>query len=358
MSVDSLRAPFPYFGGKRRVAPAVWARFGAVPNYVEPFCGSAAMLLARPDNHEWWRMTETINDADGYVSNFWRAVQANPDAVAQHADWPVSENDLHARHGWLVSRSAEIVARLEGDPYWFDAQVAGWWVWGLCAWIGSGWCSGAGPWRQVDGQLVNLGDDGQGINRQLPHLGDGGKGINRKLPHLGDGGKGINRKLPHLGDDGKGTAAVWSAHVATTMVQLSDRLRRVRVCSGDWSRVLSASVTTRLGTTAVFLDPPYTQDGTHFEGAYRHEGGVAPAVRAWAIEHGDDPLFRIALCGFEGEHDMPDGWRLHRWTARGGYGTNENRHREVIWFSPHCLKVPTVTQESFDVTSLEPSYVR
>lgn len=37
-----LRAPFPYFGGKSRIAPTVWERFGAVPNYVEPFFGASA----------------------------------------------------------------------------------------------------------------------------------------------------------------------------------------------------------------------------------------------------------------------------------------------------------------------------
>jgi site-specific DNA-adenine methylase len=37
----TLKAPFPYFGGKRAVAAAVWQRFGNVQTYVEPFCGSA-----------------------------------------------------------------------------------------------------------------------------------------------------------------------------------------------------------------------------------------------------------------------------------------------------------------------------
>lgn len=46
----SLVAPFPYFGGKRTVAPDVWKRLGAPDQYIEPFCGSAAMLLA-----EWSR---------------------------------------------------------------------------------------------------------------------------------------------------------------------------------------------------------------------------------------------------------------------------------------------------------------
>lgn len=332
VQISDLRAPFPYFGGKRRAAADVWRRFGATPNYVEPFAGSAAMLLARPDDHGWWGLTETINDADGYVSNFWRSVQVDSDAVAHYANWPVNENDLHARHSWLVARSSDLAAQLEGDPDWYDAQIAGWWVWGLCAWIGSGWCSGIGPWRQIDGRLV-LCNDGQGINRQIPHLGDDGKGI--------------NRKLPHLGDDGKGNCDAWPQHLADMMARISDRLRRVRVCSGDWSRVLSRSVTTRLGTTAVFFDPPYTQDGSHFRGAYRHETDVAKDVREWAITHGGDPLFRIAMCGYDGEHDMPDGWTRHRWSAHGGYAGNENRHRETIWYSPHCLKPVLASQTSF-----------
>ena len=44
----TLAAPFPYFGGKSRVSALVWDIFGDVPNYVEPFAGSAAVLLGRP----------------------------------------------------------------------------------------------------------------------------------------------------------------------------------------------------------------------------------------------------------------------------------------------------------------------
>ena len=87
MSAAVLRAPFPYFGGKRRAASLVWEALGNVDHYVEPFCGSAAVLLARPHVGR----CETINDADGMVSNFWRAVKGAPDAVAAHCDWPVIE---------------------------------------------------------------------------------------------------------------------------------------------------------------------------------------------------------------------------------------------------------------------------
>jgi DNA adenine methylase len=43
--MEQLEAPFPWFGGKRKVASLVWARFGEVVNYVEPFFGSGAVLL-------------------------------------------------------------------------------------------------------------------------------------------------------------------------------------------------------------------------------------------------------------------------------------------------------------------------
>ena len=92
--VSGLVAPFPWFGGKSRAAHLVWAALGDVNGYVEPFAGSLAVLLARPNP----RGVETVNDRDAYLANFWRAVQHDPDAVAHHADWPVSEVDLSARH--------------------------------------------------------------------------------------------------------------------------------------------------------------------------------------------------------------------------------------------------------------------
>ena len=46
--MEALKAPFPWFGGKSRVSDLVWDQFGDVPNYVEPFFGSGAVLLRRP----------------------------------------------------------------------------------------------------------------------------------------------------------------------------------------------------------------------------------------------------------------------------------------------------------------------
>ena len=329
-----LRAPYPFFGGKRRVADVVWRAFGDVQNYVEPFLGSGAVLLGRPQP---FNGVETCNDADGLVSNFWRSIKHSPEATAEWADWPVNENDLHARHAWLVAHMSDLPARLEGDPDWHDPKIAGWWVWGICNWIGGEFCSGKGPWSAVDGKLVNDGDAGQGIKRQLVHLGDAGQGINRKRVPLGGGGTAYG-----LGITPKSTDQIYEWFAA-----LSERLRRVRVCSGDWSRVCGPTVTFKHGLTGVFLDPPYSAEAGRYPSVYRNESlTVANDARKWAIEAGRRADMRIALCGYEGEHDMPADWQCHAWKAPGGYGSQSddgigraNAHRERIWFSPACLQI-------------------
>jgi hypothetical protein len=321
------------------------------------FAGSLAVLLSRPHAPK----TETINDKDAFLANFWRAVQAEPEAVAKHADWPVNETDLAARHWWLLTKGAERLSKLQGDPLGYDAEVAGWWMWGACAWIGSGWCSGEGPWQWLDNswqcinrQLPHFGDGGVGINRKLPHFGDAGRGINRKRPHLSDAGQGINRKLPHFGNGGRGINRQLphfgnggrGIYILEWMKGLSERLRDVRVACGDWSRVLGESVTVRHGLTAVFLDPPYGTDADRHEGLYACDDlSVAKEAWKWAIANGTNPLLRIAFAGYSGEHEFPADWSALPWKANGGFGNQgdgpgrENAAREMLWFSPHCLSI-------------------
>ena len=342
--MSEMRAPFPYFGGKAKAAPTVWAAFGDVDNYVEPFAGSAAMLLAAPPGQR----VETINDFDGFVSNFWRAISADPEAVAHWADWPCIEADLEARHAWLVNRADRLRWQLE-DPDFYDPKIAGWWVWGMCNWIGGGWCSGAGPHKSTGARLYD--------SRKLPHLGDAGQGIKRQLPHL-SAGRGINRQLPHLGNAGKGinratTGASRGDYIRSWFEALGERLRDVRVACGDWRRVLGNSVTVRHGLTAVFLDPPYTKGDMDY-GAGGMGQGVADDVRQWCMEHGDDPLLRIVLCGHAGEHDalLDHGWVARAWKAGGGYARSDeavaNRKSETLWCSPHCIGSQPPAMPLFD----------
>lgn len=323
-----LKAPFPYFGGKSRVASIVWDALGDVNNYVEPFAGSLAVLLSRPSEPK----IETVNDMDCMLANFWRAVKAAPDAVAEHADWPVNEVDLEARHYWLVQKKPSIRDAM-GDTAWYDAKSAGWWVWGISAWIGGGWCSGSGPWHH----------DGAAWDKQT----GAGMGVNRQLPHLTGEGKGVNRK----------TSGVYDV-----MHRLSRRLRGVRVCCGDWSRVCGPTPTYKNGLTGVFLDPPYAVEDRDV--VYNEESfSVARDVTAWALTVGDRPDMRIIVAGYEGEHSsLTDaGWRVVAWKAHGGYGSSgvgrgrDNKHRERLWLSPHCLSTETRGKPGSDLFTAPPS---
>jgi hypothetical protein len=282
--------------------------FGVVDAYVEPFAGSAAVFLARPTVGR----AETLNDRSGFITNVWRALARSPDAVAQHSDWPIKEADLFARHVALVQAGPALTERLMTDPRYYDAELAAWWIWGASSWIGSGWCAGVGPWSAEDGRVVKRAG---GVARQMPKIG----------AHNANG------------DTLQGMFTV--SNLPAYFARLAARLRDVRVLCGDWERVLSPRITTAFGACGVFLDPPYPGTHTAF---YEHgDTDVWHAAQAWAIENGDNPAYRIALCGMD-DQTMPAAWRAIRWTRGGGYGSQgtgagrANASREVIWFNPHC----------------------
>lgn len=330
---EVLKAPFPYFGAKSRAAPLIWEALGDPPNLVEPFCGSLAVLLGRPTPPQ----LETVNDACGFIVNVWRAIQHDPDAVAHWADQPSHECTLHAIHSWLVAQRSPLTERLEGDMDYYDAKVAGLWLWGICCYIGSGWCSGNGPWQVVDGKLSHLGDAGRGVQRQLPHLGNAGQGVQRKRQALSDKGGGMGVQALTARNEG---LTAW-------MRALCDRLRYVRVTCGDWTRVLGPSVTWKHGLSGLVFDPPYSHS-ERTKDLYAVEADIAPAVQAWCLANGGNPLLRIVLCGYADEYTLP-GWRVVPWKATAGYSgqnldrDNQNQHRERLWLSPACLAPQQLT---------------
>lgn len=251
--MDKLTAPFSYFGGKSKVGDMVWDLLGDADNFIEPFSGSLAVLLARPDHHKGH--CETVNDKDLFLSNFWRAVKADPDAVAEHADW---------------EQGSKLIADVNTDPYFYNCQVAGWWLWGINAWIGAGWC--------------------KTLSDQLPHLGNAGRGIN-KLPHLGNAGLGINRISP-LRSGGQGE--VRTAFIIDYMRALQNRLRDVRVCCGDWKRVVTDGALSNGSNIGIFLDPPYVQEGR--DAVYNHETteNLHEDIIMWCKTHENNPRIKIA----------------------------------------------------------------
>ena len=298
---NNLKAPFPYMGGKSKVAPEIWQRFGNVNCYIEPFFGSGAVLLGRPEDHN--PRYELVNDLDGWLVNFWRSVKAAPNEVAEHAAWLCAETDLAARRDWLFSDTS-FPEQLWRNPDFYDTRRAGIWAWGMSSVIG---CN---------------------FSKKNCTKGDTVRRPSIKYAHPFGG-------VHSLPPDGMTKTEFLSAWIQ----RLARRIERVFVLCGDWKRAVADSVikSHRNGSCAVLLDPPYIDRCAK---VYNENGDVRADVRRWAIEHGH--AIRVALCGYEGEYDMPGDWDVFAWKTNGGYGNQgngngrKNRERERIWFSPAC----------------------
>lgn len=69
-AAPSISAIAPWFGGKRTLAPRIVAELGEHRCYWEPFCGSMAVMLAKPKCP-----METVNDLHGDLINLARCIQ-------------------------------------------------------------------------------------------------------------------------------------------------------------------------------------------------------------------------------------------------------------------------------------------
>ena len=130
--------------------------------------------------------------------------------------------------------------------------------------------------------------------------------------------------------------------------QLSERLRYVRVVCGDWKRVCGGDWQDKTGSpVGIFFDPPYSDKANCDSGLYAVDClQVAHEVRDWCKGRADRENYRIVLAGYYEEHEelLEEGWSVHGWSSGGGYANragkgrqNKNRHKEALFFSPHCL---------------------
>jgi len=72
-----MNAPFPYFGGKSRLAAAIIARMPPHKTYAEVFGGAAWILFKKPPS-----TLEVLNDLDRHLMNFYRVAKHHPEALA------------------------------------------------------------------------------------------------------------------------------------------------------------------------------------------------------------------------------------------------------------------------------------
>ena len=288
----SIKSPYPYFGGKSRVAKDIWDKLGRINYYIEPFFGSGAVLLGSP----YIPPNEIVNDIYGMITNFWRSVKYWPKKTARYADQPMNEIELEATQNWLIPQKDNLEKLLREDLKYCDPEIAGRWVWGVAQWLGDNWCS----------------------DKTL-----------QKRPSFTKAG--IHRS---------------STEIQEYFQFLSQRLRNTIICCGDWERVVCDFITTKNVPIGIFLDPPYSSDAGRENNLYiKDDLNVSKQVYEWCIANGNKPNFRIAFCGYSTEYKFPSDWVSLNWKSCCAWSNHSliskgsiNSNKEVIWFSPHCRK--------------------
>ena len=333
-------APFPWYGGKRRRADEMWARFGKPKRYLEPFGGSIACLLHRPLS-SFSRSSdpgiEIVTDINGGIANFYRAVKTDPEKVIHYAAYPTIHQDLTARHKWLIKWLSKKSHKLSEDPEFYNAKAAGWWVWGISIWIGAGWCNTSTRipnQQQLNGRAprVDPKNTGQGVSMQRKSV--------DIIPAIDvrNGGMGISQQQRSTQ---KGfTVAEW-------IEAISVRLHRVIVLNRSWTSCTSPSI---LGDTpsnpqsdeiAILLDPPYSTEDRTSVYANNDNGNLAKDAYEWAIENGE--RYRIAYCGYSDDFPVPDGWEFVDNTLPEEQRKFKRGKKQIrldrIMYSPACRSI-------------------
>lgn len=122
-----MKPAFAYYGGKSRLASWIVEHLPEHRVYVEPFAGSAAVLLAKaPVKHE------VLNDVDGQVVNFYRVLRERPEDLA-HA---VSLTPYSREEYGLADFDAPGIDELERARRWWVRSTQGF---GQSATKATGW---------------------------------------------------------------------------------------------------------------------------------------------------------------------------------------------------------------------------
>lgn len=281
-----MRPLFPYFGGKGKCAEIVDILIGDVSCYIEPFAGSAAVFWGRRESKR-----EILNDLDGYITNFYRAVRNEPEKVYRLAEWPSSELDLRARHQVIIDSRKTLEDKLIDDPDWFDEKLAGWWWWGISSWFGQGW-----GWRN---------------GKTRPH-------IDRSL-------KGVHRTS------------------LEEVKQAAERLSNTTLLCGDFERAMTPAILKRFPTVGIFLDPPYSVSTGRKANLYAKDSEASADLNAqqWAVDHGES--CKIVFAGYAAALLDDAGWDQRQWDAPQGMSyseSNNNKEKETLWISPSIIVEP------------------
>lgn len=132
-----ISALAPWFGAKRNLAAAIVEELGPHRVYWEPFCGSMAVLLAKPTC-----VMETVNDLHGDLVNLARVVQHDVlgPLLYRRLRRTLMSDVLHRE---AAERHRARGYAGDGAP---DVEAA--YDYFLCAWLGRNGCAGTQSYNQ------------------------------------------------------------------------------------------------------------------------------------------------------------------------------------------------------------------
>jgi DNA adenine methylase len=110
-----MKGPFPWVGSKRRLAKRIIERMPPHVCYVEPFCGSAAVLFAREERAG----CEVLNDLDGDIANLFRVVKHHLVEFCHQFRWAVVHRTIF---DWLKATPPEVLTDIQRAARFFYLQ--------------------------------------------------------------------------------------------------------------------------------------------------------------------------------------------------------------------------------------------
>jgi DNA adenine methylase len=292
--VGYTKSPFGYFGSKHRLAPQIARILPPHNAWVEVFCGSAAVTMAKKP-----ALIEIINDADLKIVNVFRQ---------------------------LREHTSELCRLIELTPYARE------------------------EFEQAQKQIAT----GNKLEQARRFLVASMMTVNGAIGSNGNGVKhsGFSLSPSYTRNGQEARVSRWNA-LSVRLAKVVDRLKHVRVEHRDARQLLTMFL--NRPATLVYLDPPYLMDRDH---GYEidanekefHEELLRLCCKAKCmvlISGYDNPLYRSFLT-------RKRGWKritieTHTRDTKG----NARSRTEVLWKNRHFLKAAKTGRVPIRLTAKE-----
>lgn len=290
MKKSTARSPFPWFGGKQKLADEIIALFPAHAVYVEVFGGGASVLLSKPPS-----TLDVYNDRDEGLVNFFRCLRDEPGRLV-----PLLELTPYSRAEWLEARQTwfAITDPVERARRWFVVASQS---------FGAMTVRDKPPFRSGFRAPTGRGWGGERLGRM----------------HLNRAASTANR-IDH----------VW---------RFVERMRLVQIEFLDWRACLDRY---DHEDALFYLDPPYVA-ATRRAGGYEHEltdddhaelVERVLSLEGVAIVSGyDHPIYDALVTGGFARHEFD----VLSTAGQRSVDTKRDRRLEVVWASPRAAE-PTL----------------